>query len=563
MSASPTRSSTPPAIDPRMPDFFIVGHAKCGTTALYEMLRRHPQMFMPEYKGGAGKEPWYFARDNPHPQTRGRARHHVHRPRGETLGRLPVPVRGCRPGAARGRGLLVVPVVAHGRRADRRRATRRAHHRDHPRAGELPALASPAAAAESPRGGGSTSARRSNSTTRAVKTGTSPVVSYWPQALIYSDRVRYVEQLRRYHDLFPAEQVLVLIYDDFRADNEATVRTVLRFLDVDDGQPIEPIEVNPTIALRSTRARQASGVRCAAGSGPLLRALQRHGQDAHHPARCATRFFYPRCARALYGAPPPPDEDFMLELRRRFKGEVGRAGRVPASATSSRCGAMTTSAEPSAESPARARLPDFFIVGHSKSGTTALYEMLEAPSADLPARASRSRSYFAADLRPRVPSSAPAEPETLEEYLALFAAADPSQRAGRGLLPVPVVARGRGRDRRRTARRAHHRDPARARELPALAAPAAAAEPPRDRAGTCAGRVALERRATRRPAHSRGCAPPAGAALLRARPLRGAAAPLPRRRSRREQVLVLIYDDFRGDNEATVRKVLRFLEVDD
>src|SRR5580693_6355814 len=57
--------------DQRIPDFFIVGHAKCGTTALYEMLRRHPQIFMPEYKAGAGKEPWYFARDNPNPQTDG------------------------------------------------------------------------------------------------------------------------------------------------------------------------------------------------------------------------------------------------------------------------------------------------------------------------------------------------------------------------------------------------------------------------------------------------------------------------------------------------------------
>jgi hypothetical protein len=40
----------------RLPDFFIVGHAKSGTTALYEALRRHPQIFMPECK-----EPWFFA----------------------------------------------------------------------------------------------------------------------------------------------------------------------------------------------------------------------------------------------------------------------------------------------------------------------------------------------------------------------------------------------------------------------------------------------------------------------------------------------------------------------
>ena len=48
----PTRSSG------RIPDFFIVGHAKSGTTALYEMLRRHPEIYMPE-----AKEPWFMASD--------------------------------------------------------------------------------------------------------------------------------------------------------------------------------------------------------------------------------------------------------------------------------------------------------------------------------------------------------------------------------------------------------------------------------------------------------------------------------------------------------------------
>src|SRR5674476_708095 len=43
----------------RVPDFFIVGHAKSGTSALYEMLRRHPQIYMPEDL----KEPWFLAHD--------------------------------------------------------------------------------------------------------------------------------------------------------------------------------------------------------------------------------------------------------------------------------------------------------------------------------------------------------------------------------------------------------------------------------------------------------------------------------------------------------------------
>ena len=40
------------------PNFFIVGAPKCGTTALYEYLRPHPNIFMPKVK-----EPHFFAQD--------------------------------------------------------------------------------------------------------------------------------------------------------------------------------------------------------------------------------------------------------------------------------------------------------------------------------------------------------------------------------------------------------------------------------------------------------------------------------------------------------------------
>jgi hypothetical protein len=40
------------------PNFFIVGAPKCGTTALYEYLRHHPNIFLPEIK-----EPHFFAKD--------------------------------------------------------------------------------------------------------------------------------------------------------------------------------------------------------------------------------------------------------------------------------------------------------------------------------------------------------------------------------------------------------------------------------------------------------------------------------------------------------------------
>ena len=45
----------------RLPDFFIVGAPKCGTTAMFTYLRQHPQIFMPFHK-----EPLFFGDDLTH-----------------------------------------------------------------------------------------------------------------------------------------------------------------------------------------------------------------------------------------------------------------------------------------------------------------------------------------------------------------------------------------------------------------------------------------------------------------------------------------------------------------
>ncbi len=302
----------------RIPDFFIVGHAKCGTTALYEMLRCHPQIYMPEYKGGAGKEPWFFARENPQPQTSGRRSIAF---TGRNMGTFDeyldlfegaVPEQRAgeasssylwsRTAAARiaqvqpdARVIAIIREPASFLRSLHLQLLQN-HHESEPdfrAAVELD------------------DERRAN---RRI-----PAYAYWPQALIYSDRVRYVEQLQRYHAVFVPEQVLVLIYDDFRDDNEAAVRSVLRFLDVDDTNAIERVRVNPTVgtSVRADNLRRALN----AGSTPLLRALRVTGKTLTTQG-IRKRFFYPLQRRLVFGEPPPPDEEFMAELRRRYKPEV-------------------------------------------------------------------------------------------------------------------------------------------------------------------------------------------------------------------------------------------------
>jgi hypothetical protein len=147
-----------------------------------------------------------------------------------------------------------------------------------------------------------------------------PSAWYWPTIVLYSDYMRYVEQLRRYQELFPPEQILVLIYDDFRDDNETTIRTVQRFLGVDDAHPIDTVEANPTVRVRSTYLNNLLGA-ISTGAGPVSGAAKTvietltSEQLRQKALRTAQR-------RLIYAKPEPHDDELMIELRRRYKSEA-------------------------------------------------------------------------------------------------------------------------------------------------------------------------------------------------------------------------------------------------
>jgi hypothetical protein len=320
MSASPepTAPAVPAAL--RIPDFFVVGHAKSGTTALYEMLRQHPQICMPEYKAGAGKEPWYFSRSNPRVQDDDvRSIEFTGRNVDQTFEDYLQLFAHARPGQRIGEAsssYLWSPVAAR-RIAEVQPDARIVAVFREPasflRSLHLQLLQNEHEEVKDFRAAVELDDERRNN--RRI-----PATSYWPSALIYSDRVKYVEQLRRYHDTFSRENVLTLIYDDWRADNEGTAREVLRFLEVDDSVEIAAADVNPTVMLRS---RHINTFRRSlkAGRGPVFGAMRGVGRSLTTPA-LRERLYYPLQRKLLWGKPPPPDEEFMLELRRRYKPEV-------------------------------------------------------------------------------------------------------------------------------------------------------------------------------------------------------------------------------------------------
>jgi Sulfotransferase family len=308
-ASAPGAVSTPGS---RVPDFFIVGHQKCGTTALYLMLRNHPQIFMPNKK-----EPRYFATDL-------RSRFPARSPASRRLWTLD--------------GYLSLFADAGPEQLVGDASPQYLRSRDAPKgiadlqpgARIIVILREPASfvrsfhmqmvssAVESQR-----DLRKALALEEARRDGRRiPRRCRIPNALQYSDHVRYVEQLRRFHAVFPKEQVLVLIYEDFRRDNEATVRTVLRFLDLDDTSPIETLDTKPLKAVRSLHLHQLAGAARTARLNPVEAGAVGRVVHALTPKALRSDAFRARWRRVVYGAPPPPDEEFMLELRRRFKPEV-------------------------------------------------------------------------------------------------------------------------------------------------------------------------------------------------------------------------------------------------
>lgn len=138
--------------------------------------------------------------------------------------------------------------------------------------------------------------------------------------LFYSNHVRYEEQLRRFHDRFPNSQVKVLIYDDFRADNDSVLREILRFLEVDDAIELTARRANPTVQMRSRRMDQL--VRAVSKGEGQLAGVAKRGIKAVTPQRLRRRGLGAFESRLNYRPPPNPDEELLMELRATYRPEV-------------------------------------------------------------------------------------------------------------------------------------------------------------------------------------------------------------------------------------------------
>ena len=260
-----------------LPDFFISGAPKAGTTALHVALARHPSLYM-----SAVKEPKFFLTDGPPPTKGGPGdvqtyREHVWRRDDYEALFEPAPA-----GALRGES---TPFYLYDRDAQRRIQALI------PDAKLIAILRDPVERAHS-------------NWTHLWSAGLDPIGDFvracadedrrvaagWAQFWHYTRLGRYGEQLEHLYQVFPKEQVLVLRYRDLVDAPVATLDQICGFLGVEQGVvtevPRENVTAHPdeslahravssVIRTAAAASRHLPGTTGTALTSPLERMLQR------------------------------------------------------------------------------------------------------------------------------------------------------------------------------------------------------------------------------------------------------------------------------------------------
>lgn len=217
----------------KRPDFFIVGAFKAGTTAMYEYLRAHPQIFM-----SVPKEPMYFGADL------------TPRYRRMTEGEYLALFKGAADSQRAGEAS---PWYLYSTEAPREILN------FEPAAKAIVLLRNPvdvlyaqhsqlvfneredivdfgdALAAEEARRGGERI----------------PTDALRPEALYYRHSIRFADQLRHWFEVFGRERMHIIVFDDLVADPRAAYRQTLEFLGVDPSHQVDLSVYNPNRHARS------------------------------------------------------------------------------------------------------------------------------------------------------------------------------------------------------------------------------------------------------------------------------------------------------------------------
>src|ERR671912_401234 len=230
-----------------MPNFFIVGAQKAGTTSLYQYLNQHPQVYMSPIK-----EPFFFDHemDSKGEVVRREFEGHRQPPRFTNIEEYSTLFEGVRGEKAIGEATPLY-IYAPG--------TAERIERYAPGAKSIALLRNPADRAYS-------------AFLYAVRMGVEPLTDFaqalreeplrvrdgWHYVFHYRSRGLYYRQLKSYYEVFGRERLGVWLYEDLREDPAGVTRGVFRFLEVDDTfAPDTSSKHNPAGVPASVPARAA------------------------------------------------------------------------------------------------------------------------------------------------------------------------------------------------------------------------------------------------------------------------------------------------------------------
>jgi hypothetical protein len=212
-----------------MPNFFIIGAQKAGTTSLYHYLDQHPQIYMSPIK-----EPHFFEGMQSEYRRPGRKTKPV-----TELGDYLALFEGVSDEKAIGEASTSYLFSMRAPTLIRRSV---------PDAKIIAVLRNPADRAYS-------------NFLHLVRTGREPLASFaealqaeegrtqdkWGPMWYYKQKGFYHDQVKRYFDTFGRDQVRIYLYDDLRGEPFGMLRDIFRFLEVDETfVPDASIEHNPS-----------------------------------------------------------------------------------------------------------------------------------------------------------------------------------------------------------------------------------------------------------------------------------------------------------------------------
>jgi hypothetical protein len=222
----------------KRPDFFIVGAFKAGTTAMYEYLRAHPQIFM-----SVPKEPMYFGQDLT-PRYR--------RMTEDEYLRLFKDARADqRAGEASPWYLYSKSAPAEIDAFD-------------PQSKVIIMLRNPvdvmyaqhSQLVFNQREDLTDFAAALDAEPDRLRGERVPVDAIRPEALYYRQSVRFAEQVERWLEVFGRERVHFIVFDDLVADVSAVYRETLEFVGVDPTVEVDLSVYNPNRQARSGRVQR-------------------------------------------------------------------------------------------------------------------------------------------------------------------------------------------------------------------------------------------------------------------------------------------------------------------